>query len=187
MSRRITAFVLAASTTLIATQAHADRECFENSCRLPAVVEPAPAVSAEGSQASAERAAHEHAVEPAARPLVKPAHHAETATAPGEPARLPPAYAKAPQPPVREAAPLRVPPPEPAAYVRPVRAPEAERTYVRSEGRTGGVLIFNVPTPSYGMEGVAAVRPYAFHVDANAPRLYVLAPNAKIISIDDGH
>ena len=34
MSRRITFFVLATSATLIATQASADRECFEDSCRL---------------------------------------------------------------------------------------------------------------------------------------------------------
>ena len=40
MSRRITFFVLAASATLIATQASADRECFEDSCRHFEVAEP---------------------------------------------------------------------------------------------------------------------------------------------------
>src|SRR5689334_1066806 len=49
MSRRITLCVLVTSTSLIATQASADRECFEDMCRLPEVVEqpaqvtPAPA------------------------------------------------------------------------------------------------------------------------------------------------
>jgi hypothetical protein len=40
MSRRITFFVLAASATLIATQASADRECFEDSCRQLEIAEP---------------------------------------------------------------------------------------------------------------------------------------------------
>lgn len=42
MSRRISLFVLAASAVLIVSPASADRECFENSCRLPGVVEPPP-------------------------------------------------------------------------------------------------------------------------------------------------
>ena len=42
MSRRISLLVFAASAALIASPAFADRECFENSCRLPGVVEPAP-------------------------------------------------------------------------------------------------------------------------------------------------
>jgi hypothetical protein len=40
MSRRILFFALAASATLIATQASADRECFEDSCRQLVVAEP---------------------------------------------------------------------------------------------------------------------------------------------------
>src|SRR3954468_16568231 len=40
MSRRIIFFALAASATLIATQASADRECFEDSCRHLDVAEP---------------------------------------------------------------------------------------------------------------------------------------------------
>ena len=46
MSRRITFVALATSATLIATQAAADRECFEDSCRVPEAAEPpAPAVT----------------------------------------------------------------------------------------------------------------------------------------------
>ena len=41
MSRRIIFFALAASATLIATQASADRECFEDSCGYFEVAEPA--------------------------------------------------------------------------------------------------------------------------------------------------
>lgn len=40
MSRRITFFALAVSATLIATQASADRECFEESCRHSEIAEP---------------------------------------------------------------------------------------------------------------------------------------------------
>src|SRR4051812_23346145 len=40
MSRRIIFFALAASATLIATQASADRECFEDSCRQLEIAEP---------------------------------------------------------------------------------------------------------------------------------------------------
>jgi len=46
MSRRIIFAALAASAALIATQAIADRECFEDSCRVPEAAEPpAPAVT----------------------------------------------------------------------------------------------------------------------------------------------
>jgi hypothetical protein len=87
---------------------------------------------------------------------------------------------------LREAGPRREPPPEPASYARPAHLPVAERTYAGHETRTGGALIINVPAATYGTEGVAAMRPYVFYTDNHAPRLYVLAPNAKIISIDDG-
>ena len=40
MSRRITFVALAASVSLIATQAAADRECFEDSCRVQETAEP---------------------------------------------------------------------------------------------------------------------------------------------------
>ena len=40
MSRRIIFAALAASAALIATQAIADRECFEDSCRVPEAAEP---------------------------------------------------------------------------------------------------------------------------------------------------
>lgn len=42
MSRRIAFWVLAAAAVLTAAPAHADRECFENSCRMPDVIEPPP-------------------------------------------------------------------------------------------------------------------------------------------------
>ena len=61
MSRRITFFTLAVSATLIATQASADRECFEDSCRQFEVAEPTtsslPPPAADGSVAAEASAA----------------------------------------------------------------------------------------------------------------------------------
>lgn len=194
MSRRITVFVLAATASLIATQAHADRECFENSCRLPEVVEPPPpaapaSVAAEDSQASANRAVHELSAEAADQPPAKPARRIEKVAAPREPIRPAPSYPKVnPIPvretsPVREATPQRQLLPEPASYPRPARVPPMERAYANQRS---GARIIEVPAPVYGSEGVGAVRPFGLYTDSLSPRLYVLAPNAKIITIDDG-
>ena len=61
MSRRITFFTLAVSATLIATQASADRECFEDSCRHFEAAEPTtsslPPPAADGSVAAEASAA----------------------------------------------------------------------------------------------------------------------------------
>ncbi|WP_157100427.1 hypothetical protein [Rhodoplanes sp. Z2-YC6860] len=58
MSRRITFIALAASATLIATHAVADRECFDDACR---------------AQAAAEAAAAQRAAQPQTRAAQKPA------------------------------------------------------------------------------------------------------------------
>jgi hypothetical protein len=50
MSRRIIFAALAASAALIATQAIADRECFEDSCRVPEAAEPPAAAAAAKSE-----------------------------------------------------------------------------------------------------------------------------------------
>ena len=79
MSRRITLFVLAASATLIATQASADRECFEDSCSLtaeqPTEVAPPPVEKATVADTSAPVAAAQ-----AAAPGVE-SHQQEQASA----------------------------------------------------------------------------------------------------------
>lgn len=185
MSRRITVFVLAAAAALIVTEARADRECFENSCRLPDVIEPPPPVpapAAEDSQAAAYRSAPEPVPEPVVHREPNPVRHVKKA-APREPVLLAPAYPKTQPAPVA-ALPVRaaVLPSTP----RPERVPAAERAYAANRGGTGGALILNVPAAGYPTDGIAAVRPYIFYNESHAPRLYVLAPNAKIISIDDG-
>jgi hypothetical protein len=49
MSRRIAYCILAAAAVLTAAPAQADRECFENSCRMPDVVEPPPPAAAQSA------------------------------------------------------------------------------------------------------------------------------------------
>jgi hypothetical protein len=52
MSRRIAFWILAAAAVLTASAARADRECFENSCRMPAVAEPPQRVNDQPSPSS---------------------------------------------------------------------------------------------------------------------------------------
>jgi hypothetical protein len=214
MSRRIAILLLAASTALITTQAYADRECFENSCSLPGLAEPppppvpAPAAKppVEDNQASAHGgepssvAAETKVTHPTPKPLEKVAERREPAPP------VPPKYQRAPiretvapapeyrpaRPvqPVRQAvvrerpAPVSAPAPLPVTYAKPARRPVMEQAYAANErASASGSLIVNVPAP-YATEGVAAVRPYVFYNEVRAPRLYVLAPNAKIIAVD---
>lgn len=210
MSRRIIMFAIAASAALIGTQARADRECFENSCRLPDVVESSPPVPDEtapakstapaaDSQASVSRIVHELPAEPSVRhPLPKPMQKAEDKTEDQrEPARTAPRPRKVASAPARQVAappeaattPVRVSEARVAtAEARPAPAPEHNaggRPYAAGERAYGsGALIINVPPATYATDGLAAVRPYVFYSEPHAPRLYVLAPNAKIISVD---
>jgi hypothetical protein len=193
MSRRITVFVLAASAALTATQARADRECFENSCHLPQAVEPAATpVAAADSQAAADTIARKVAAAPAPEPPRMPELSPTKIAAPPEVTAPAPTYPRgnaAPvreMAPVREATPRRVVTPDYPNHSLPAPARAAERAYAR-ENRSTGSLIINLPASSYGTEGVAPVQPFALYMDNHAPRFYVLAPGAKIISIDDGN
>ena len=99
MSRRIIFFALAASATLIATQASADRECFEDSCRHFEIAEPTtsslpPPVAADESVAAAA------SVPAVAAPAAEAANAAleASAVAPGlTPARALPQVVETPQ------------------------------------------------------------------------------------------
>jgi hypothetical protein len=140
MSRRISFFVLAASAALIASPASADRECFENSCRLPGVIEPPPQVEpAREPEANAEpRKPDElNAEQPAAQARVLRQS-------------LPPA------PPVAQARTLRQPAPLPAAIAETRQerdtddaAAEVSRVVPKSHARTERVAV-------YGMSHAAA-------------------------------
>ena len=183
MSRRITLLVLAASAALIATQAFADPECFGDSCRLPEVSEP-PAAAVQPPDAdetplpeasvaapktapaklrplvAAEPAAEP--VEPAARRPLRPVQTlADETGATREPRRLAPRTAKAAPAPAYE--------PAPADYARSVRVSSPDPSYVVSQNAA--------------VAGVVVVVPGA-HYAAHRPSAFMIAPNAKIISID---
>jgi hypothetical protein len=254
MSRRITFFTLAVSATLIATQASADRECFEDSCRQFEVAEPTtsslPPPAADGSvaaEASAAAVAAPVAGEANAAadagtaaklaparalpqvvetPQVAPAKVIATPAprppvqsfADHEPARLAPRSLKPAPAPVRminavpedDARAEQAAPPvaSPTAMYRPRRAAApavvagigavyAEDDVVRvypnprhdpawkvcqldrreSDQRRCGAY-------SYHPYGANGYRPYGTYADGRGAQIYMIAPNAKIISID---
>ena len=197
MSRRITFLVLAASAALIATQASADPECFGESCRLPEVVEPpaaavqppdtddavAPEASAVASEASAvapklapAKALPQMAADPVVRAPVPPIQNL------ADEASVPPL---APRPVKALPAPMRVPT---AAAPMPVTAaPSADP---RGEHGAGGLRPLGAvssPDPAYvvgynaaPVGGIVVVVPGAVYGSGR----YLIAPSAKIISID---
>jgi len=97
MSRRITFFALAISATLIATQASADRECFEDSCRLFEITE--PTTSSLPPAADSRRAAAPSAAAAVAPPAgaANAAVEASAATPTLTPARALPQVVETPQ------------------------------------------------------------------------------------------
>jgi len=253
MSRRITFFTLAVSATLIATQASADRECFEDSCRQFEVAEPTtsslPPPAADGSVAAEASAAVAAPVAGEANaaadagtaaklaparalpqvvetPQVAPAKVIATPAprppvqsfAEHEPARLAPRSLKPAPAPVRminavpedDARAEQAAPPvaSPTAMYRPRRAAApavvagigavyAEDDVVRvypnprhdpawkvcqldrreSDQRRCGAY-------SYHPYGANGYRPYGTYADGRGAQIYMIAPNAKIISID---
>jgi hypothetical protein len=211
MSRRISLFVLAASAALIATQAAADPECFGDSCRLPEVVDPPvatiqppeadepaaleasaavpkfvpaktlPQMTADETSSALpklapSKAVSSMAVDPVMRirstPLPPASSGVEEASAPTEPARLAPRYAKATPAPAPAPLPAAVPAisPAPANHARPVRVSSPDPGYVLGYNQ--------VPAA-----GIVVVVPGAYHAAGVRP-VYMIAPSAKIISID---
>jgi hypothetical protein len=182
MSRRIIFFVLAASAALNATPASADPECFREGCRTPEVIEPPPPVQespdaydAATPQARnaasnlAEKALPALVVEAARREAVLPVQYvADEASVPplaprpvkSLPAsnRVPVAAALAPVPETNTA---------PAGYVRGARVSSPDSGYVvGSDGAPIGGIVVIAPSAVYGSGR------------------YLIAPSAKIISID---
>jgi len=253
MSRRITFFALAVSATLIATQASADRECFEDSCRQFEVAEPTtsslPPPAADGSVAAEASAA-------VAAPVAGEANAAADA---GTAAKLAPARAlpqvvetpqvaptkviatPAPRPPVQSFAehePARLAPrslkpapapvrminavPEDDARAEQAAPPVASPTAMYRPRRAAALSVVAgigavyaeedvvrvYPNPrhdpawkvcqldrresdqrrcgaySYHPYGANGYRPYGTYADGRGAQIYMIAPNAKIISID---
>ena len=180
MSRRITLLVLAASAALIGTPASADPECFGEACRRPELVEPPAAepsdahdaAAAEASTAASRflpaKALPQVAADPVVRPPVPMQNLADDASVPP----------LAPRPVKSLPAPMRVPTAAtpapifetnvaPAGYVRSARVSSPESGYVvgYNAAPAGGIVVV-VPGAVYGSGR------------------YMIAPSAKIISID---
>jgi hypothetical protein len=182
MSRRVTLSVLAAATALIATSASADPECFGESCRMPEIVEP-PAgafqppqmnepAAAEASAAAAKVGTGPALPQVAAEPVARPPVPAVPSLA--DQASQPPL---APRPVKALPRPMRVevvaaagPSPEPEApvsYIRAGRVASPDTGYIVGANATAaGAVVVVVPGAAYGHGR------------------YLLAPGAKIISID---
>jgi hypothetical protein len=238
MSRRITFFVLAASATLIATQASADRECFEDSCGQPEVIEPAASPMAPPaadelaeSEASAPKLTPAKALpqvvatpqatlpqvadEPAPRRRLPPVQSLADGT--HEPVRLAPRSIKQAPPPLRvthaplaeDVRPEPIPSPRPTS--RPSRAAAStDAMVVAGPGAVYAeddvVRVYPNPRPdpawklcqldqresdqrrcgaySYHPFGASGYRPYGVYVADRGAPVSMVAPNAKIISID---
>ena len=190
MSRRIAFCFLAASAALIATPAIADRECFEQPCHQQEVAEPpasiAPPADADVSPALEASAAVEKlapakalpqvvatpqlapkvtpqiAADPVARPISPPTQSlADESFTPREPARLAPRY-------VSDRTPEHVITPAPSSYARTTRVSSPDPTYTAS-----------VHAPASA--AVVVVVPGVLYTTGR----YMIAPSAKIISIDN--
>jgi hypothetical protein len=154
MSRRITFIALAATATLIATQAAADRECFEDSCRLREAAESqaaapqaqaVPEPTAQASNPIPEFAAPETAAETAAanearadvksEPKSEPvlAAPAPVVVAKPEPVAPPPQVVAKPEPSLVPAAATRLQPYAPPPPVVVKSEPEVVLPRVASE------------------------------------------------------
>jgi hypothetical protein len=157
MSRRLPLSALALSATLIATQALADPECFGETCRMPEMVEPPSAVLASPEVA-----------EPAPRPPVPPLPNAANQ------ASMPPLV---PRPVKALPGPLRV---EPAATPAPSPEPNPGVGYVRGGRVSSPDSTYVVGYNAAAAGGIVVVIPGAAYGQGR----YIIAPAAKIISID---
>ena len=202
MSRRIIFCVLAAAATLIATQASADRECFENSCRLPDVVE-APAQAAPSPKVEETATPETGALAPmAADPTPRrsprtssearvPARVTSAAPATVRAERVPaPASAydvsqsPAPAAAVVIAAPGIIYPDVGAVPAYPYQQHDPAWKLCQGEQRDRGHGTYDCGPYSYHPYGTYGYRPNGtYHAYRSAPA-YVIAPDAKIISVD---
>ena len=210
MSRRIFFFVLATSAALIASPALADRECFENSCRLPSAVEapPQPEPAQEPQASAAPDVQPELAAVP--RKLLPPVVQAKAQPVAPSPVavveerdggeatrsavtRVAPGYARAERVAgygmSHDAAPggaaaVEVPgavySPAPAPFY-PYAEPDGAWRSCQSEQQRG--VVYCGPT-SYHPYGAYGYRPNGTYAAYRSPPIYAVAPDAKIITIE---
>jgi hypothetical protein len=201
MSRRIIFFALAASATLIATQASADRECFEDSCRQLETAEPvasslpppavnesaAPQTSPVAATRSSAAEANAALEESAAAPKLTPAKALPQVVATPQVAPVKVIAAPAPRPPVQSFAdhePAKLAPRSLKPAAAPAPAPAAVRVVdvapvedVRAE------VVVPVTVPAYRPRRTVAVAtapvvasPGAVYAEDDVVRVY---PNPR--------
>jgi hypothetical protein len=195
MSRCITFCVLAAAAALIASPASADRECFENSCRMPNAVEP-PARATTAPVAGIEALARLDAVADAnatsataarfarARKAHRIARHAR--------ARYlrthRPAYVVNQYPVAAENLFVGVPGtiyPDGNMVPRyPYLQDDPSWRLCQTEERQGRHRTYECGPYSYHPFGVYGHRPNGTYVETRSAPSYVLAPSAKVIRIE---
>ena len=191
MSRRVTFFILAASAALIATPAAADPECFGQPCHLPEAVEPPPAavLMPETADATAPEA---YAAAPRPAPVKALPHVTATQEEPPQPmARRPLPSIK----PVAESANARLEPVRLAPRIKsrqgcavaasgcvfPRSQRRAPASYVRTRAHRRRIR----PTwwATTASPGDCRCGPRRALRRGQRP-IYLIAPSAKIISID---
>jgi hypothetical protein len=190
MSRRILFSVLAASAALIATQASADRECFENSCRLPKVAE-VPARAAADANAKSDRRSHhksDHATAKAPAAAVQPPATAQltgTVSVTQWPTRARAAHRHtAHGGRVVVAVPGTIYPDGNVVPSYPYRQSDPSWQLCQVEEGKRRHRSYDCGPYSYHPYGVYGHRPNGTYGGYRSTPAYVLAPNAKIIAIE---
>ena len=158
MSRRTAFFALAASAALIGSPALADRECFENSCRLPGAVE-MPAQAEPPAEPEAKATAEDVQPELGRRPVAASRQIIPAAVAP------PAAKAKA------------------ASQASPVAPTAIEFRTEPDAGEVTSADTIRVAPGTYARAVVVAA-PAVIYPSYRSSPVYTVAPDAKIISID---
>jgi hypothetical protein len=244
MSRRIAYWILAAAAVLTAAPAYADRECFEDSCRMPDVIEPPPPSAAQPASLPEQDQSAKAETSSAAATIAAPENGTARTPSPGgiypqmtvdQAPRRPKAaprrnvdigpgrrYDAAP---ARATASVAIPAPVAAAPAEAPTRPRVRPMVVSAptygeERAPAGAAVIGVPATLYADDGVVAAypdpswklcqidergtgairyyrcgpysyhpygahgyRPYGSYRAYRSTPAYVIAPNAKIISI----
>jgi len=209
MSRRITIVALAATATLIATQAAAERECLEDSCRVQETAEPQASPGSENlrGQREPEITSSRHVERPqppgGATTSVRPVRTAPPAAARVERA---PAVVSVPapnyamprrplvidvarqRPSTASAAVIEVPgeiqTSDGLVTVYPNLRPDPAWKLCQIDSRDLGRRSYRCTAYSYHPYGESGYRPYGTYKNYPTTPGYVLAPNARIIVIE---
>jgi hypothetical protein len=182
MSRRISLWLVASAATLVAPSAFADRECFDKSCKLmPAVVEPPPAPAVQAPPQELPN------VPPETEGVADEARAQARAEAPvrAQPRMVvdPPARRQMVSPPPRyddNAGPRPLRPAEPRTPAREIVEPKREVGVEKPDVR----VVHKTPRAAYGFLPAGAAYGYRAEYSYRIAPGYIIAPDARIITIE---